>query len=231
MYKKIEEVYKKKSPYNIIMKKLYFIYFIFIVLSLIFNIIKYELIMILIFILMVVIILIVCEKTLNKKLYISFYKKTRDDISLSLIIKHEEYEIFKRYSLENHLYNEKALLCIVDHYRNLYKSKYVSGNLLTILSIAIPSLLSFYTKTGFDFNGLTNALPYLICFTIIIVLLYIICHQLFKMKELYKGDVGMIDRLEEIFSELYIECVNSQYKNKTKKTNVINKKLYSKKNC
>ena len=179
---------------------------------------------------MIVIILVECEKTLNKKLYISFYKKTKDDIPLSLIIKNEEYKIFKRYSLKNHLYNEKVLLCIVNHYRNLYKSKSISGNLLTIMSIAIPVLLSFYTKTGFDFNGLTNTLPYLICFSMIIVLLYIFCHQLLKMKELYKGEVGMIDRLEEIFSELYIECVNLQYKNKMKKARIINKKLYSKKN-
>lgn len=42
------------------------------------------------------------------------------------------------------------------------------------------------------------------------------------MKNLLKGEDGMVERLEEIFSELYVECVgesNIVNKEKVKKTN------------
>ena len=54
----------------------------------------------------------------------------------------------------------------------MIKTKIVGGNLLAILSIVIPVVLSFYTKDGFDFNGLANALPYLISFSVMIIMLY-----------------------------------------------------------
>ena len=91
----------------------------------------------------------------------------------------------------------------------MIKTKIVGGNLLAILSIAIPIILSFYTKDGFDFNGLTKALPYLISFSIMIILLYFFCNQFIEVKKFLKGEDGMIERLEEIFSELYVECVNT----------------------
>ena len=39
------------------------------------------------------------------------------------------------------------------------------------------------------------------------------------MKKIFKGEDGMVERIEEIFSELYIECVNDveQSKLSTKK--------------
>ena len=61
---------------------------------------------------------------------------------------------------------------IIGHYRNIIKTKIVGGNLLAILSIAIPAILSIYTKDGFDFNELAVALPYLISFTVVIIILY-----------------------------------------------------------
>ena len=118
------------------------------------------------------------------------------------------------------MYNEKTLLCIIDHYRNMIKTKIVGGNLLAILSIAIPAILSFYTKDGFDFNGLAIALPYLISFSIVIITLYFSYSEFVEAKKFLKGEDGMIERLEEIFSELYIECIN---------TNIVEKKKKSKK--
>lgn len=220
MYKDIEEIYKKKSPYNIIKKRTFWIYVVFILISLIFNFLNKIVPMILVFIVMLLIMKIVSEKVLNMKLHFNIGKRKDNEITLSLIIKKEENKLFKDYSIKNNLYNEKSLLCIVDHYRNMIKTKIVEGNLLAILSIVIPALLSFYTKDGFDFNGLANALPYLISFSIMIIMLYFLYSQFIEAKKYLKGEDGMIERLEEIFSELYVECIN---------TNITGKKKESKK--
>ena len=220
MYKDIEEIYKKKSPYNIIKKRTFWIYVVFILISLIFNFLNKIVPMILVFIAMLLILKFVSEKVLNTKLHINIVKRKENEITLPLIIRNAEKELFKDYSVKNNMYNEKTLLCIIDHYRNMIKTKIVGGNLLAILSIAIPAILSFYTKDGFDFNGLAIALPYLISFSIVIIMLYFSYSQFIEAKKFLKGEDGMIERLEEIFSELYIECIN---------TNIVDKKKESKK--
>lgn len=220
MYKDIEEIYKKKSPYNIIKKRTFWIYVVFILISLIFNFLNKVVPMILVFIAMLLIMKVVSEKVLNTKLHLSIGKKQDNGVTLPFIIKNAEKELFKNYSIKNNMYNEKTLLCIIDHYRNMIKTKIVGGNLLAILSIAIPAILSFYTKDGFDFNGLAIALPYLISFSIVIIMLYFSYSQFIEAKKFLKGEDGMIERLEEIFSELYIECIN---------TNIVDKKKKSKK--
>lgn len=220
MYKDIEEIYKKKSPYNIIKKRTFWIYVVFILISLIFNFLNKIVPMILAFIAMLLIMKIVSEKVLNTKLHFNIGKRNENEITLPLIIRNAEKELFKDYSIKNNMYNEKTLLCIIDHYRNMIKNKMVGGNLLAILSIAIPAILSFYTKDGFDFNGLAIALPYLISFSIVIIMLYFSYSQFIEAKKFLKGEDGMIERLEEIFSELYTECIN---------TNIVDKKKESKK--
>lgn len=220
MYKDIEEIYKKKSPYNIIKKWMFWIYVVFILISLIFNFLNKIVPMILVFVAMLLIMRFVSEKVLNTKLHINIGKRNENEITLPLIIRNAEKELFKDYSIKNNMYNEKTLLCIIDHYRNMIKTKIVGGNLLAILSITIPAILSFYTKDGFDFNGLAIALPYLISFSIVIIMLYFSYSQFIEAKKFLKGEDGMIERLEEIFSELYTECIN---------TNIVDKKKESKK--
>lgn len=220
MYKDIEEIYKKKSPYNIIKKRTFWIYVLFIFTSLILKFLNKIVPMILVFIAMLLILKFVSEKVLNTKLHINIVKRKENEITLPLIIRNAEKELFKDYSVKNNMYNEKTLLCIIDHYRNMIKTKMAGGNLLAILSIAIPAILSFYTKDGFDFSGLAIALPYLISFSIVIIMLYFSYSQFIEAKKFLKGEDGMIERLEEIFSELYIECIN---------TNIVDKKKESKK--
>ena len=218
MYKDIEEIYKKKSPYNIIKKWTFLIYVVFILISLIFNFLNKIVPMILVFVAMLLIMKIVSEKVLNTKLHLSIGKKKDNEVVLPLIIRNAEKELFKDYSIKNNLYNEKSLSCIIDHYRNMIKTKIVGGNLLAILSIAIPAILSFYTKDGFDFNGLAIALPYLISFSVVIIMLYFSCSQFIEAKKFLKGEDGIIERLEEIFSELYVECINTNNIDKKKKS-------------
>ncbi len=236
MYKNIEETYKKKSPYNIIKKRTFWIYVVFIILSLIFNFLNKVVPMILVFIAMIGTLKFVSEKVLNKKLYFKIGKKNDDEIPLASIINDEERRIFKNFSIENNLYSEKTLLCIVEHYRSLIKTKTVGGNLLAILSITIPVVLSFYTKDGFDFNGLAKAIPYLISFSFMIIMIYFSYREFIEIKKFLKGEDGMVERLEEIFSELYIDCVNSsklekkiEISKQQKRKNATNKKTTKKK--
>lgn len=224
MYKDIEEIYKKKSPYNIIKKRTFWIYVVFIWISLIFNFLNKIVPMILVFIAMLLIMKIVSEKVLNTKLHFNIGKRNENEITLPLIIRNAEKELFKDYSIKNNMYNEETLLCIIDHYRNMIKTKIVGGNLLAILSIAIPAILSFYTKDGFDFNGLAIALPYLISFSIVIIMLYFSYSQFIEAKKFFKGEDGMIERLEEIFSEIYVECINSNNADKKKETKIKKRK-------
>ena len=170
---------------------------------------------------------IVCEVILKTKLFINVGRKNDIGDTLPCIVRDKEHEMFKDYTMQNSLYNEKALLCIIEHYRSLIKTKIVGGNLLAILSIALPLLLSFYGKNGFDFKSLATALPYILSFTIIIVILYFSYNQFIEAKKLLKGEDGMNERLEEIFSELYIEYVNELKGKKLEKTK--NKKLVNKK--
>ena len=174
MYKDIEEIYKKKSPYNIIKKRTFCIYVVFILISLIFNFFNKIVPMVLVFIVMLIIMKNISERVLNIKLHLSIRKKKDDEVTLPLIIRNAE--------------------------KDLFKTKVVGGNLLAILSIFIPVVLSFYTKGGFDFNGLASALPYLISFSIMIILLYFSYGQFMEAKKFLKGEDGMIERLEEIFS-------------------------------
>ena len=218
MYKDIEEIYKGKSPYNIIKKRTSWIYVVFILISLIFNFLNKIVPMILVFIAMLLIMKYISEKVLKTKLHFSIDKKKDNELSLSLIIRNAEKELFKDYSIKNNLYNEKSLLCIIDHYRNMIKTKIVGGNLLAILSIVIPVVLSFYTKDGFDFNGLANALPYLISFNVMIIMLYFSYSQFIEAKKFLKGEDGMIERLEEIVSELYVECIDTNNADKKKES-------------
>lgn len=204
------------------MKKTFLIYVLFILTSLIFNFFNKVIPMILVFVAMLLVLKKVSEKVLNTKLHFSFEKNKANEETLSVIIKNVDKNLFKMYSVENNFYNEKSLICIINHYRNLIKPKIVGGNLLAILSIIIPTILSFLTKDGFDFNSLTNTIPYLVTFTIMIIILYFLYNQFISMKNLLKGEDGMIERLEEIFSELYVECVSESSianKEKVKKTN------------
>lgn len=231
MYEDLEKFYKKKSPYNIIKRRTFFIYFIFVVISLIFYFFNKVVPMLLVFVVMLIIIKNEIAKELKVKLNFKIVKKNDNDIPLPLIIKRKENQLFKDYLIDNNLYDEKTLLCIIEHYRNMIKTKVVGGNLLAILSIVLPIILTF-VKDGFDFNGLVSALPYIIIFSIVIIILYFLYNQIIEIKKLIKGEDGMAERLEEILSEIYVEYINTNNVNKKKilkkhiKINSLLKKLF-----
>lgn len=116
----------------------------------------------------------------------------------------------------------------MEHYRNLVKPKIVSDNFWSIIAIVISILLAFVTKDGFDFKSFEKALPYLISFTFVILIILFSIKQFSEIRTFIKGEEGMYERLEVVFSELYVESlkekdISNQKNIKTKNKNTIPK--------
>ena len=69
MYKKIEELYKKHSPYNLVRKDMFIIYLVGVVISLVFNFYNNYILMIITMLIMLFLIIKRCEKILKTKYY------------------------------------------------------------------------------------------------------------------------------------------------------------------
>ena len=79
MYKKIEELYKKHSPYNLVRKDMFIIYSVGVVISLVFNFYNNYILMIITMLIMLFLIIKRCEKILKTKLYISLNTKNKNE--------------------------------------------------------------------------------------------------------------------------------------------------------
>ena len=112
----------------------------------------------------------------------------------------------------------------MEHYRNLVKPKIVSDNFWSIIAIKISILLAFVTKDGFDFKSFEKALPYLISFTFIILTILFSIKQFSEIRTFLKGEEGMYERLEVVFSELYVESLKEKDTPKKKTIKIRNKK-------
>lgn len=229
MYRELENLYKKQSPYNKIKRKLFFVYIVTVALLLLFNNFNnYGLMILIIFILLFVMKNII-EKELNTKLYLGL-KKENHGKTIEQLIDIKEKKLFKEYLKSKNLYNTLALKCIMDHYRNLIKPKIVNDIFWTIIAIIVSILIAFITPSGFDFNSFERTLPYLFSFAIMIIIFWLFIKQFSEIKTFIKGEDGMLERLETIFSELYelyIESTNNQPRKKRKK-NTLKKDSQSK---
>ena len=139
---------------------------------------------------------------------IKFNKKNAKEKPLDEIICEKENELFQNYLKTKKNYNLQTLKCIMEHYRNLVKPKVVSDNFWSIIAIIVSILLAFVTKDGFDFNSFEKALPYLISIGFVVLIILFFIRQFSQAKVFFKGEDGMYERLEEIFSELYIKYIS-----------------------
>ncbi len=224
MYKKIEELYKKQSPYNKIKKRFFWTYIIVVLFLLLFNIFNSSLLLLLTVITTIIIMKKICEKELNTKLHFKFDKKDTEGKFLDEIICDKENEMFKNFLRKNKMDNLQTVKCIMEHYRNLVKPKIVSDNFWSIIAITISILLAFVTKDGFDFKSFEKALPYLISFTFIILTILFSIKQFSEIRTFLKGEEGMYERLEVVFSELYVESLKEKDTPKKKTIKIRNKK-------
>ena len=208
MYKEIENFYKKRSPFNVIKRKTFILYIIVVFLLWIFNINNFWLLMIITVLAMIFFMKRICEKELKTKLHISIGKKNKNEKCLQEIIDDKEREIFKEYLNKNKLYDKEIILLIIGHYRNQLKMKLIGSNLLSIISIVISIALTFVSKDGFNFNNFVDALPYLISLFIMTIIIYFSIKSIGEIKLFVKGEDGLFERIEVIFSEIYIEYIN-----------------------
>lgn len=216
LYKEIEELYKRQSPYNKIKIKIFWLFIGIVFFLFLFNIINKYLLMLVVVIVSIILIKKIYEKELNTKLYFKFNKIKSQEKPLNQIIYKKEIEIFQNYLRENKIENFRVIKLIIEHYRNLVKPKIVSDNFWSIMAIVISVLLAFITKDGFDFKSFEKALPYLLSYIFIIIMILFSIKQFSGIKTFLKGEEGMHERLEIIFTDLYIS--------KFKEKNFSNKK-------
>lgn len=157
----------------------------------------------------------ISEKVLQEKLYFSF--NNRGKVPLNKIIESKEKILFIDYLKIKSLYNKETIKCLLEHYRCYIKPKIIGGNFLSILSIIISVLLAFISKDGFDFNSFSTSLPYLLSIIFLFVVVYYPVNKITKIKKFFTGEDGMIERLESIFSELYVEFDENNGREKSKK--------------
>ena len=141
MYKKIEELYKKKSPYNKIKIKMFWTYIVIALFLSLFNVFNSYALMILTVIMTIIRMKYICEKELNTKLHFKFNKKNAKETPLEEIIYEKENELFQNYLKTKKNYKSQTLKCVMEHYRNLVKPKVVSDNSWSIIAIIVSILL------------------------------------------------------------------------------------------
>lgn len=223
MYRKIDDYYKKNSPYKKIKIWTCVLSFLAsIILSAFSTTQNYVIPLIVIFILAILTMKWIYEKILEEKLYFNFNNKNKSSVPLDNIINEKEKTMFIQYLKANNLYNKDIIKCILDHYRCFIKSKAVNGNFLAILSIIITIILTFVTKEGFDVNSFSASLPYILSLIFVFILFYYPISKVVTFKKVITGEDGLEERLESIFSEIYIEF---NEKNNIKKLKHESKKM------
>lgn len=145
------------------------------------------------------------EKVLKKNLYFSFKNQDKGKVPLNKMIEAKEKILFVDYLCSKSLYNKETIKCLLDHYRCYIKPKIVGSNFLSILSIIISISLAFISKDGFDINSFNKSIPYLFSIIFLFGIVYSPMRKIIEIKKFFTGEDGMIERLENIFSELYIE--------------------------
>lgn len=213
MYKRLEEYYRKNSPYNKIRKKTCFIYIVVIFLLLACNYYEKIFFMFIILILLFFVYKGICEKTLGTKLYFKYDKRAKNGLSLDEIILNKEKSIVNKYLEENNLYDRDSIECILNHYRYNKNVKIISGNFLGILSLIISVALPFITKDGYDFYTFISTISYFLALTVVVYIIYFSFNKFTELKKIFKGEEDVDERLEAILSELYVEYYCKKEKN------------------
>ena len=185
MFKKIEYLYKKKSPYNRIKIKLFCAYLITIFLLWCLNIYNIYWMMLLILIISFFAVKHICEKELNTKLYIIIGKKDNSGKPLNELIHSEEKQLFKNFLKKENIYNKEVIECIINHYRVYIRQNIIGDNFWAIIAIIISIALAFVTKDGFDIESFEQALPYLFALVFVTIIIYYPIKEFPEIKKIF----------------------------------------------
>ena len=205
MYKKLEEYYKKNSPYNKIRLRTFYIYIVVTILLLICNYYESIFFMGVVLIALFFVYKWVCEKSLGTKLYFKYNKRAKSGLSLDEIISNKEKSIVMKFLKENNLYNKDSIKCILNHYRCYRNVKIMGGNFLEILSLISAVVLPFITTDGFAFTNFLSTIPYLISIIVAVCIIYFSFNRAAEFRKIIKCEKDIFERLEVVLSELYVE--------------------------
>ena len=222
MYKDIESFYKKNDPFAQFLKRLTIAYLLFLTFATICAVYKWYIVMLIVEVIGIVLSIIhiihfskVMPSQIKKKVF-----TVRVIDNAKEIFKTSEIQIFKKMTQNRNLYSKESLKCILEHYRLFISQKQLSLSFVSILSITLPILLSFYNNGSFNTTDLVNSLKYIVVFLIGLFVFYFIINSVINIKRLILGEDAMYMRLEEIFSELYVDCINGEKNKKEVKKNV-----------
>lgn len=220
MFKKIEELYKKESVYNKIVKVSTICLIVTVIISWILTIFKLGYLALIFIVADVLIIKIISEKILKTKLYFKFFPRDSFCSIDELAIK-KEIENFKSYLRNKELYNKDTLCNIIEHYRNMQIINREDKKYLEFLLGIIPIAISFLSEATLE-----NIVYYLIAIVITYSAIYYFYAQIKNIIKSLNGDLFMYERLEEIFSELLNDMnieqnqIKKEKQYKKKKSNI-----------
>ena len=219
MFREIESIYKKESPYNKIVKIFIIVYFLSFVLLWIFGFFKIPYFAVLFVFAMIYAIRKIFEKILNKKIHLGTIIKYNDRSKLLNEIEKREIKIMRKYLYENRINNNICITSIIEYYRN--KVVYGDNNIriIDIINIIITMLVPFINNKGFDTKLLKDTFPYFSSTIIIVLLISIIPKCIFSLKKDFKGESYMYEQLEKIFSIILCENNKKRKKRYQKKIN------------
>ena len=152
MYKDIEMFYKKNDPFAQFLKRLTIAYVIFFVFAIICAIYKWYIVMFAIEVVTIIVTIIhiihfskIMPSKIKKKVFsVHIIDNTKEMFKLS------ETKKFKQMVQKRKLYNKETLKCILEHYRLFISQKQFSISFVSLISIALPILLSFYNNGSFN---------------------------------------------------------------------------------
>jgi hypothetical protein len=216
----IDELYKQ-SAY----KKISFVFSVVFLLAFIIigilNYFKLYIPMIVISILSVLLIKFWCGKILNTKLKFNIKKEGE---KINAIIKRKDKELFLKFLKDNNIYSESKINSITSHYRSLIKSSGVEDVVWNILNLAISLIPMFITQDGVGNTTYKVAIPYLVVVVVFLLSLYWLIKMIPEIKVIIRRKNTMYERLELIFTELYLEYKeNSSFKKRKSLLSILSK--------
>lgn len=208
MFREIESIYKKESPYNKIVKTFIVVYFLSFVLLWVFGLFKKPYFAVIFVLGMICAIKIIIEQVLDKKISIKSMIKYNGQSELLKEIEKKEIKIMKNYLNKNRINNNICITNIIEYYRNKTTHRENSISIVEFINIFITILVPFINGNGIDTELLKNTFPYFLTLIIIIILIFTISKWIFTIKKDLKGEYYMYEKLEEIFS--IILCENNK---------------------
>lgn len=217
MFREIENIYKKESPYNKIIRTFIAVYFLSFIFLWTCGLFKKPYIAILFVLLMIYIMKIIIENTTRKKITLKSLERNNGRNELMIEIEKKEIKIMRKYLNKNNINNNTCITSIIDYYRNKVSPNHNNIRIIEIINIVITILIPFINNNGIDDKLLKNAIPYLVTLIIIVVLVFTTAKIISALKKDLKGEYYMYERLEEIFSIILID--NNKETNEKKKQN------------